>query len=832
MKTDLAFGGRRAAAELLEPRIAPASIAVGATATYTDASGDVVKVKVTGTAGTADLLDATGSEVVGHAGGADIASIVVKDPSPDFALTFMDTNSAAGGNVITLGRITGDAGARLPLIGGVFTLDGAVYQLGGFVGTNFAAGGGLRILGPLVGDPTTLAVDLDLTTLAKDTTVFLRDGVTASATVDIADNVAGNLTVGGKMAGNISVGAATGALQMKEITGHLNVETNLAGRLIVGDPAHLAPASTGTVKIIGSLLPTAAVTGPGNFRLEVGKDVSGSINVDGSLVLAVTGNLKAANVLVGDNLTLKVDGGIQRSAILAHHQVVAGSKTGKDVLSSSIVGGTGLNLDVTGSVIGSKFSGGSDALSAKITGKVLKSQFIGGSSMDLEVGLGVANSTILPDGDLGLDVGQLPNGGTVPIGTGDLIASRVGSKFASADVTVGGKVAATHFLAGDDYTLQTGRELIASDLFSGGNGDVTIGGFLAASRFVSGSQLKATAGGLVLSSSLIAGNDLTATASAGLAASRLESTDGSVVATIVGSVLTTGFEAGADLTVNVSDLTVALPQGGIKVLKPGSLAPGVLLNAGGDASIVASGKVGARVIAGGDVSIDVDSEFSGSVNAAGDLTLEAPSVKIVGSVAGGTVPASALAGTLGGSNPVPRRGLRAGGDLILLTDGNVLAPLIDVGGNVTDFAVGGTFSAPMFVAGNFLAGTTAASAMVIGGVVAPSAFIQIGGNVGSNDSAPKLMFTKGFGGRLEVLGSLLTDLEFGGSVKSLIFTGGIGAAILGDKIADIIVHGALGLLHSGSLFTSTSANEGKFRNGAGTITGTLLADDGILLIGP
>jgi hypothetical protein len=31
---------------------------------------------------------------------------------------------------------------------------------------------------------------------------------------------------------------------------------------------------------------------------------------------------------------------------------------------------------------------------------------------------------------------------------------------------------------------------------------------------------------------------------------------------------------------------------------------------------------------------------------------------------------------------------------------------------------------------------------------------------------------------------------------------------------------------------ASGPNEGNFRNGAGTITGTLLADDGILRIGP
>src|SRR4051794_19880990 len=79
---------RRPAVEVLESRIAPATVAPG-TFTYTDADGDAIKIDLLGK-GSVDFLDASGADVsVSH---LSIAKIVVTAPNSAFALLVSDTN--------------------------------------------------------------------------------------------------------------------------------------------------------------------------------------------------------------------------------------------------------------------------------------------------------------------------------------------------------------------------------------------------------------------------------------------------------------------------------------------------------------------------------------------------------------------------------------------------------------------------------------------------------------------------------------------------------------------------------------------------------------------
>ena len=167
--------------------------------------------------------------------------------------------------------------------------------------------------------------------------------------------------------------------------------------------------------------------------------------------------------------------------------------------------------------------------------------------------------------------------------------------------------------------------------------------------------------------------------------------------------------------------------------------------------------------------------------------------------------------------------------------GDVNAPSIEVAGNVKDFKIGGALNGGINIGGNFVAGTTTASATVIGGAVGSSTFLHIGGDLGSDSAAPEYVFGKGFGGRLEVGGDVLTDLTFEGDVNRIAVDGCIGHAtvgVVGAKVADIIVKGKLASLNSASLFHRTTGNGGNFIDGAGVTCGALQADGGAPAVGP
>jgi hypothetical protein len=140
------------AVEVLESRIAPATLTTPGTFDYTDGDGDIVKVKVEGLFSSVDMLDVNGNDV--NVSGGDIAKIIITKPGLNFAITFADTN-VLGNNVVELGMVSGPDGARLPLIGGIFTVPSANgllhYELDGYRGAGFSKGGGLKIFGKLTG---------------------------------------------------------------------------------------------------------------------------------------------------------------------------------------------------------------------------------------------------------------------------------------------------------------------------------------------------------------------------------------------------------------------------------------------------------------------------------------------------------------------------------------------------------------------------------------------------------------------------------------------------------------------------------------------------------
>jgi hypothetical protein len=823
---------RHPGVESLEARIAPAAIATPATFSYTDGDGDVVQVQVSGKSGTVEFLDAGGADI--HASGVgDLAKIIITKPSADFAISFADTNSAtgpnSGDNVIDLGRILGAGNTRIPLIKGIFTADSTpsvAYQLTGFFGTDFSPNGGLGIVGKVVGDGVDASTDVDLLSLAKGTSISFG-GIDTGATVQIAGKVAGNLSTP-ILDGDLSLGTVMGRVQIGHIGGTLTVQKDFGGRLDLGDPdaGSPSPLALEDVTIKGSVLPTGVIHTTQDLALHVTKDLGGAVLTGGSLEAEVGGGLKAVKILAGDDVTLDVAGAVTGSSIVARHTVTAGTVFKKGMSGSSIVGGTGLNLDVTGSVATSRFSGGTGSLTVDISGKVSGSQFLAGGDATVSTGFSVDGSSILPDGRLTLTIGT-PTQGAVP-GVGDVTKSIIGSKSTSATVNIGGKVSGSQFTAGTDLDLTIGKSLATSGVQAANDLVLDVSTNVQGSRIAVGSDADVTIGGQLSGSSLIVSNNLDATIgqvglavanginfSAGISRSRIETSDGSMEVTVVGPIAGTVFDSGQNATLNVDDLAGRDPlTGQLKVLKAGTVGADVTIIAPADVSITATGigKISPKIISGHDAVVEAAGAFGGSINAANDVTFNAKSV--------------ALATTAG---------IRVGGDLSFVVTDNVVAPSIDVAGNVKDFRVGGGLTGGISVDGNFVAGTTTAAATVIGGVVGTSTFLHIGGDLGSDSSAPKLVFGKGFGGSLEIGGNVLTDLTFEGAVNRIAISGRVGPATpgaVGDAVADIIVKGKLTSFTSASLFHRMSANGGNFVDGTGAISGVLQADGGAPLVGP
>jgi hypothetical protein len=349
----------------------------------------------------------------------------------------------------------------------------------------------------------------------------------------------------------------------------------------------------------------------------------------------------------------------------------------------------------------------------------------------------------------------------------------------------------------------------ATRIAVGSDANVTIGGQFAASSLIVSNNLDAQIGqaGLAVAKGI--------NVSAGVIKSRIETSDGSMDVTVVGPIAGTVFDSGQNATLNVADLTGLDPgTHQLKMLKAGSVGADVTVIAPADVMLktTGTGKISPKIVAGRDLMADVAGQFGGAINVANDVTFNAKSVALS---AKGSV--------------------RVGGNLSFVVTGDVVAPVIDVAGNVKDFRVGGALTGGVNVAGNFVAGTTTAAATVIGGVVGSSTFLHVGGDLGSASAAPEFVFGKGFGGRLEVGGNVLADLTFEGDVNRVAIDGSVGPATPGgpgDAVADIIVKGKLGSFNSATLFHRTSASGGFFVDAVGMHCGVLQADGGAPAVGP
>ncbi|MHA3772974.1 beta strand repeat-containing protein [Verrucomicrobiota bacterium sgz303538] len=767
--------------EILESRIAPAATAPGVFS-YTDGNGDTVKVEVSGKFTSVDFLSSTAGDVL--TAGGDIASIVVHGAKSDFALTFVDTNPGVGDDVIKLGVITGEGGASLPLIKGVTTVDSndaVTFELEGYKGAGFSTGGGLKILGKLTasGDGSG---GLEIGTIKTGTSVYFRDGIAQGANALVSGKVSGTFQADGDVAGTVTLDSVSGIAKLGSLSNVVTVNRTISGQLLVDHTVSEGGTPLGQILVKGSVSPSARISSGDTLNVKAVGNVSGVLQAPGDVFLSTDKNLTGVNLTAGADLHLGVTGSVIGSSLIVRGEIVEPSSVGGKVQASNITAATELNLTVGRDVVGSRLAGGENG-KVSVTGKMAASSVVAGADLIVSVGKTVAGSEILPDGDL-----------TVQI-NGNVSSSQIGSRSATLEAIIAGKLSGSALIAGDEANVTVAKDWQKTSFVSASDAVIGVQGKVSGSRFVSGSNLKVTAGGNVSGSQLLPANDLELTVhNGGVASSRLESLDGDALVTV-------------DKAIKATDIEAARTAA---VAAQGGAASSVKIVAGIDANVGGAKQIAATITAARDVSITTASNFTGAVHAGGNLTASAARFAPAPSVP-----------VLYGVKIQP--GVHVAGDLSLQTTSDVSARVINVGGDVTNLNVGGAFKAVLRVAGDLIPGEVGTEVTAIAGVVAPSSLIWIGGDIGSSESAAKISFGGDFKGQLEVGGDVRTDLQFAGSVSRIIVNGSIGKAALGDGIAQIIVNGNVGSLSSGSLFERSGPGAGNFVDGTGEITGVLQA---------
>jgi hypothetical protein len=812
--------------EPLEPRIAPAAVTAQSTFTFEDADHDMVKLQFTGTANV-DFKNALQEDVLVK--GGDIESVTITGASRTFSITFTDVVAGDGGDGVKLGKLRGLNGARITPIAGIFTVQSSAavkYDLTGYYGTQFAPGGGLEILGSLDGTVGG-GGGVDLLALPAGTGIFLRDGIAATPvvppalptpSVNIAGIVGGSFVVHGQIAGGISLlgVAGTGDVQLGTLVDNLTVQKNFAGHLTIA-------GGTGRVEVNGSVLAPASIVSGGALTLHVVTDLTARILAPGDITLEVGRDLLSSTVAAGGNLTLEIGRSIFASNLFAQGVVSSTTGIGKHIGRSAITGGQGLLLnDVGGDVSSSQFSSGTDNLVLHVAGKLNVSRLSSGDRIDLEVGGNVIGGTLLADGPFLANI------------VGSLTSTHLGSKDSTVGLEVGGAMVGSQVRAGDDALIGIGKNFVGGQITGRTAVTLDVGGNIQGLTAVNGGPLIVTAVDLQ-GSSLLAGDSVKLTLSGALSKSRVETEDGDAEVTAAGAVS-----------------ALRLDSAGAITIVGASFDGAVLLQAVRDVSVEATagakipGTIGAR-IAGANVTVKGPAAFRGAIASEYDLTMSVGSIELL-APAVSTTPASAST-TPVATTPAPTTpttttsapamavplpllgsGIHLGGDLQVTVKGKVAGLVMEVGGDVLSFSVGGSFDGTLRVAGDFASGVSAdTSTKIIGGTASKASLFAIGGDLGGLASSQKLGFGA-FAGRIQVQGKLLTDLEFSGSVNRLAFASGIGPAALGDHVASISVTGSLGAFGAPTIFNRVDPKGGTFVDGANLTVGTITTTKGLTVV--
>jgi hypothetical protein len=812
-----------AAAEILEDRIAPATIPLldlsgGPTeALFGDADGDSVTVRIEGIAGKAEFKDADGGPVDN---GDDIASVVITGSSSDFTLTYSFSASGGGANLVNMGDITANK-----ILRGVFSIPfdatNALMRLGSFVGPGFSVGGGLSA-DDAIGNADGIAIQVN--------------SLGAGRSINIRNDFNGDLTILGPLGGTIDVGGSVGLESLWQVNkavaqtaqiavggtfnGGFEVHGAFAGDVNIGGDANgrwtfhnevlkgarleandwlniqaeknwggqlFAVAGNITMSVGRQILGTSIMSGEGRLELEVnggvqpgaafgftdditatvGGNLSGHWAGSQDVTIAVRGGVAGAVIASGNDLTLTVGKGVLKSQLRSDSDLILNVTS--SVNSSRLLAASGIIAEISGNVVGSTLEGSSADISVSVGGNLIGSRLTDGSEhLTLNVDGNMVRSTVA---DLESDV-QLTIGGSLTdslvAAADDLIAtvarnvvrsSFIGNQPVSADPT-------------DDLSLTVGGDFTASQLTAVGDISLSVTGRST------GSLLVSTNGDVRMG----AGRDVAFT--------RIEAASG-VTLNVSGQLIE------SDITGDENDKVLVNVDQDVVGCTLNALDEGLTLNVG--QNLIASDVNSSR-----DVLTVVGGSMSNSqVNSGGDVSLS-----VTGNLTHSTIasPQSSVAASVGGN--FLTSSVTSDEDIIVSVGGNMSGVVNSFDSSIT-LTVGGTMSGKAIAGGILFAnigqltGSLSADSLdlIVQGNVAPGAQIEAGTVDDFNND--KIGFSVGgnFGGGLNaqrfdsdvVGGSTLVD---GDVLKSARFNIDVSLGDTADE--DFIFFGDfLGVLNIG-----------------------------------
>lgn len=554
--------------EILEDRIAPATItnplSIGDTtlATFTDADGDIVTVRIAGKAGSVSFFDAGGNSVDD---GEDIASVEITGASSDFTLTY-SVDVVAGG-VVQMGNITSNK-----IIRGIYSVpDSAVsstFNLGSFKGINFSAGGGLAV-DNIVGDASDLGLELT-GGLHKDATLAIRSNVDADLKFGNSskDVINGTLIVGG--------------------TGTLGSDLTVAGKVGTNFGWVQDGAFNGAVTFNGAFNGTIDIDGNTNgaWNFEKGVGPQANLHSDGWTDLNVTGHFAGLISSESSSVIMDVSGDLKSTARIQASGGYSLAIGGNVLPGATAMCDDGATFTVDGNMSGT-FAAGSGDFVGTVGGSVKGATIIGSSDISMTVAGSVLNSTIQADNELFLDI----NGGVTN--------SDISNGHGTSTLTIDGAIKNSRFDGGT-----TG----------------TIGGSITDSRFRASEQndITLTIGGDVARSLIETDNEIVLNATGTVSNSRIIATTGGVSLTVAGNLVkTTAVSSDDDIQLDVDGNVdgTFLTDDSSQTWTIGGNFRGVFDTGSGDLTMSVGGSVlkGSQFLQGDDLLLSVDGDFDAIV---------------------------------------------------------------------------------------------------------------------------------------------------------------------------------------------------------------------------
>ena len=822
--------------EPLEQRIAPATIvnplSIGGTtqATFTDSDGDIVTVRIAGTAGSVDFFDAGAGPVND---GDDIATVNITGASANFTLTY-SVDNGANAKIVQMGNITSDK-----VLFGIFSVPdstgGSIFNLTSFKGVNFSAGGGLAV-DDIVGDAADLGLELS-GGLHKDATLLIR------RTVD-GDLVLGN---GGDLIdGTMIVGGAGTAGSDLTVNGNTGINFSWVGNSSFAGAATFNGTFKGSVDIDGST--------NGAWKFNKGVEAAATLHSDDWQNVAVTGAFAGLISSESSHVVMNVSGDLKSTAKIQSSGAYTLTIGGNVLAGATAVSDDGSSFTVGGNMSGT-FIAGSSSFVGTVGKDVKGATIVGSFDASVTVGGSVINSTIEGDNELFLDITGSVSNSDLSSGHSDSIITIDGSvknsRFSGeTTATIGGSVSGSQFVSGGDgnapsdsdisltvagsviKTTVTGGNVVFLDITGGvansnigshgsaetlltidgdvkssqfhGDTTATIGGSVASSRFRASEfdNVSLTVGGIgaghVTNTVIEADQSIRLNATGSISKSRFISTTGSVSLTTGGDLLKTTAIASDDdiilsITGNALDNTF-LTDDDSQTWTIGGNFKGVFATGSGDLTMTVGGSVlkGSQFMEGDDLVFAVTKDFEAIV-VADQLDL-----KVGGNVKSGT---RITVNDVRDSGDADTIGFSVGGDFAGILNTRLFDPNSDAANGQTHVIVGGNV-------------TKAALFNII--------------DIAGTSAGDTYSFTGDFQGRLAIGGNLDVDLTFLKAVRSIVIGGsvvGLDTINIAGKLASLIV--------GGSLFDETTpGTAGNFVDENGVITGNLIATGGYTTVLP